>query len=288
MLRLPIINVNRNGVKRIFIAQVSKKNASKIREGVVLKGYNTGDIISNGISFNESVYNIPGGEPNKTVNFLRYFKGKSDKSTFMITTKEYNDSTLYDLYKVEMPSSKICAGTDNLLGSVILDMKNEIPGNEKGRIISLKKLGIDRNITDDKLDLLEQIVKTEKDSKRRIELMQLNGVSDLKNIVDYLKEFKFEIISGTTMKVDDYKNILNSFELINTKETKALSKFYNIAIENKEVYDKLSRISKIIYNKPLGLIENSKKSKVLVKTMDSKKTEATRTEDINNLYKNAA
>lgn len=288
MLRLPIINVNRNGVERIFIAQVSKKNAAKIREGVVLKGHNAGDIVSNGISFNESVYNTPGGEPNKTVNFLRYFRGKSDKSTFMITTKEYSDSTLYDLYKVEMPSSKICAGTDNLLGSVILDMKNEIPGNEKGRIISLKKLGIDRSITDDKLDILEQIVKTEKDSKRRIELMQLNGVSDLKNIIDYLKEFKFEIISGTTMKVDDYKNILNVFELINTKETKALSKFYNIALENKEVYDKLSRISKIIYNKPLGLIENSKKSKVLVKTMDTKKNDVTRTEDINNLYKNAA
>ena len=288
MLRLPIINTNRNGVKRICIAQISKKNASKIREGVVLKGYNAGDIITNGVSYNESIYNTPGGEPNKTVNFLRYFKGKSDKSTFMITTKEYNDSTLYDLYKVEMPSSKICAGTDNLLGSVILDMKNEIPGNEKGRIISLKKLGIDRNITDDKLDLLEQIVKTEKDSKRRIELMQLNGVSDLKNIVDYLKEFKFEIISGTTMKVDDYKSILDVFELINTKETKALSKFYNVALENKEVYDKLSRVSKIIYNKPLGLIENPKKSKVLVKTMDSKKTDATRLEDRNNSYKNAA
>ena len=38
MLRLPIINTNRNGVKRICIAQISKKTASKIREGVVLKG----------------------------------------------------------------------------------------------------------------------------------------------------------------------------------------------------------------------------------------------------------
>ena len=71
-------------------------------------------------------------------------------------------------------------------------------------------------------------------------------------------------------------------------KTKALSKFYNVALENKEVYDKLSRVSKIIYNKPLGLIENPKKSKVLVKTMDSKKADATRLEDRNNSYKNAA
>ena len=228
MLRLPITNRSRNGHERICVVKVTRKNATKIKQGVILKGYNPSDIISNGVSFNTSVYNTPGGDPNKTVNFLRNFNYRSDKRDFLITTKEYADSTLYDLYKVDMPGSKISSGADNLFGSV--------------------KLGIDKGITEDKISKLEYIMKTEKDPQKRLELMQFHGVSDLKNIIDYLKEFRFQIVSGATMSVEEYKSILNSFKIIRTKETKALANFYMIAEENKEVYDKLTRISKILYN----------------------------------------
>ncbi len=284
MLRLPITNRSRNGHERICVVKVTRKNATKIKQGVILKGYNPSDIISNGVSFNTSVYNTPGGDPNKTVNFLRNFNYRSDKRDFLITTKEYADSTLYDLYKVDMPGSKISSGADNLFGSVILDMKNESPDNEKGKTISLKKLGIDKGITEDKISKLEYIMKTEKDPQKRLELMQFHGVSDLKNIIDYLKEFRFQIVSGATMSVEEYKSILNSFKIIRTKETKALANFYMIAEENKEVYDKLTRISKILYNKPLGLIENPKKQKILIKTKD----EVTSNDRGSNSNKNAA
>ncbi len=272
MMVIPMVNKNRKGDSIIYNIELELKGEShsKIKEGTIIKGYEESDIIINGTSYNNSVFNIPNGEANKTVNFLRYFNTKSNKKNFLITTKEYPDSNLYDVYSVEMPPRKISGGLDNLYGSAILDMKNEIPGGKpKGRVISLKKLGIDRHITENKIDKLKEIIAVEKNEERRQNLMQLNGVSDLQTTVDYVKKFKYTILN--TIQEEQFKNILDFLELANTKEYKNLLKYYETAKDNMDVYKKLTRINKILYGKPIDLIESKKKSKVLVKTIEKTK-----------------
>lgn len=268
MLIMPILNKGKDGKNRIYNVEIKLKNASKVKEGVVIKGYKEGDIMINGTSFNGSIYDTKNKEPNATVNFLRNYNYRTGKRDFLVTTRENAYSTLYDLYNVMMPPRKVTAGLDNLYGSAILDMKNEIPGVKKGRYVSLKKLGIDKHITKDKLEKLEEIVSTEKDEERRYNLMQLRGVSDLAKTIEYMNHFDCTIISEATIAEEELKEVLNIFSFLNTKDTKNLSKYYEIASDNKEIYSKLTQISKILYNKPINLIKSGKKQKVKIKTID--------------------
>lgn len=274
MLVMPILNKSKNGISKIYNVRVSLKNASKVKEGVILKGYKESDIIINGTSFNNSNYNKKGIEPNATVNFLRDYNYRTGKKEFLVTTRENSDSTLYDLYNVEMPPRKVTAGLDNLYGSIILDMKKELPGSNKGRYISLKKLGIDKNLTEEKISKLKNIISEEKDEEKKNNLVQLNGVSDLEKTIDYMNLFDYIIINESIITEVELNNILKSFSKINTKDFKNLSKYYEIARENREVYAKLTKISKIIYNKPINLIKKDSKQKRLIKTTEETKNAA--------------
>lgn len=274
MLIMPILNKNRNGVLKIYNILVYYKNSSKVKEAILLKDYSAEDIIINGISFNNSLYNTSHYDPSKITDFLRYFNSKNAKKDFLVTTKEDPESKLYDLYNVVVPPRKISKGLDNLYGSTILDIRHETPNRQKGRYLSLKELGVDKHITDLKLYKLKEIVEQEKDPKRQFELMQLNGVSDLKNTIDFMKNFEFTIISEATMTDDDFKCILDSFNALNTKDTKNLTRYYTIAQENQEVYNKLTNISKILYKKPINLIKSKSEPKILVKTMEDNKNAA--------------
>lgn len=274
MLIAPILNKTKQGQSNVYNLKVKHKNAAKVKEGIVLKGYTQADIIINSQTFNSSIYNTKDKEPNSTVNFIRNANYRAEKKDFLITTKESPDSTLYDLYNVSVPPRKISAGLDNLYGSVILDMKNEIPGIEKGRYISLKKLGVDKHITEEKLEKLKAIVEEEKDPARRETLMQLQGVSDLAKTVEYLHNFEFTIVEGATIREEELKNFLELFGNLQTRDAKNLSRYYEIAKENQAVYRKLTQINKILYNKPINLITRDKKSKVLVKTKDEIKNAA--------------
>lgn len=275
MLTMPILNKSRKGIMRICNIEITSKNAHKVKEGAVLKGFNESDVVTNGVSFNDSIYNTKNKEPNSTVNFLRNFNYRTGKKDFLITTRKYQDSDLYDIYSVKMPPKKISAGLDNLYGSVILDLKNETPGNKKGRYISLKKLGIDKTITEDKIYRLREIVNNEKDIERIKELMQINGISDLYRTVEYMNNFDFTIIDEATIPEEQFKVVLDSFEKLNSKDYKNLRNYYSIAEDNRDVYNKLTTISKILYNRPINLIKKSSdKQKVLVKTPDETKNAA--------------
>lgn len=265
MIVMPILNKNKNGVSKIYNVRVSLKNATKVKESTILKGYGESDIIINGTSFNNSTYNKKGIEPNATVNFLREYNYRECKKEFLITTRENPDSTLYDLYNVEMPPRKITAGLDNLYGSMILDMKKELPGSKKGKYISLRKLGIEKNLTNEKIDKLKEIMNLKENETRKSDLMQLNGVSDLQNTVNYMQNFDYIIINESTIPEEQLNLILNSFSKIKTKDFKNLSKYYEIAKENRDVYTKLTMINKILYNKPINLIKGDMKQKKLIK-----------------------
>lgn len=271
MLVMPILNTNRNGVSKIFFVEVELKKSQKIKEGTVIKGINESDVTLNGNSFNNSSYENKSVHPNRTVNFLRDFNYQANKRDFLVSTKHYSDSDSYDLYSIPMPPRKITAGLDNLYGSVILDIKNRIPDIDQGNYLSLKQLNLDKHITTDKMDKLKYCVSIEKDKIKRNNLFQLNNVSDLSKTVDFMKLFNFTIIKNATLTETELTHLLDALKAINTSDFNKLSQIYNIAKDNKEVYSKLTNISKVIDNKPLNLIQSRSKSKVLVKTNDTNK-----------------
>lgn len=272
MLVMPILNINKNGISKIYNVEVKLKKALKVKESVIINGLEESDIILNGSSFNNSVYNTKGISPNVITNFLRGTNYKANKKDFLITTREYNDSKLYDLYNIPEPPRKIASGLDNLYGSALLDIKKQIPGNKKGRYISLKQLGVDKHITEEKLQKLQYYINQEKDNDKRKDILQLNGVSDLEKTIDFMRLFECTIIGEATLTEDQINNMINILSYTYTRDYKNLSRLYEIAKENQEVYSKLTKISKIINGKPLNLIQSKSKSKVLVKTSEISKS----------------
>lgn len=274
MIVMPIVNKAKNGNVIIHNVEIRLKNASKVKEGINLKSYREGDIIINNSSFNNSIYNIKNKKPNSTVNFIRNSNYREGRNDFLITTKRYTDSNLYDLYNVKVPKKKISAGLDNLYGALFLDLKSEIPGSKKSKIISLKRLDLDKTLTEEKIEKLENIVNTVEEKAKQKDIMQLEGVSDLMNIVEAMNDFSFTLVSKAKIREDQLKIVLDAFSEINSKEWKTLNNYYSIAQDNKDVYQKLTRINKILYGKPIGLIKNNEKEKVLVKKKDEVKDAA--------------
>ena len=254
MVIMPILNTNKNNVTRIYNVEVKLRNATMVRESVQLKNMLESDIMIGGLSFNESIYNEKKKEDNAMVNFIRNTNLRCHK-----------DSDKYDLYSIEIPPKKVTSGLDNLLGRLLLDIQKRIPGMKKGRYISLRRLGVEEHITNEKLEKLQYIVKNCKDKSRWKYLFFTNGISNLKDTLDFLNLFEFTIIDEATMKEEKFKEMLSIFSYTNGKDYKNLKNYYAIAKENQEVYQLLTYMNRLIYDKPLNLITSKKKSKILVK-----------------------
>lgn len=272
MLVMPILNKNKKtGVSRIFNVAVTFKGASKVKAETTLKGFGEGDVIVNGVSFNDSVYRNMGKDPNTVVNFIRNNQYRSSKKDFLITTRKYSDSTFYDLYNVDIPPKKISAGLDNLLGAVLIDLQKEIPGvSVKSRYLRLKDLGVDFHITPEKIEKLRYIIENVDDHTKRDYLFAANGISDLKATVDFMNLFDFTIIEGSTIKEEEFTYFLDHFQKFGSKDYRSLKRYHEIASDNKEVYQQLSRISELIYNKPINLIHSEKEKVLVMKKGDTK------------------
>ena len=66
---------------------------------------------------------------------------------------------------------------------------------------------------------------------------------------------------------DTLQQVLESFNKLHSKDTKSLNKYYNMALENRDIYAKMSYVNKLIYDRPFDLIQSSsQKSKQFVKT----------------------
>lgn len=269
MIIMPILNTNRNNVTRIYNVEVKLKSANMVREGVQLKNIPESDIIIGGLSFNESIYNVKKKEDNAVVNFIRNTNIRCHKEEFLITTRSHTDSDMYDLYSVEIPPKKITSGLDNLLGKMLLDIQKKIPNRKKGRYISLRRLGVDTHITKEKLEKLQYIVNNCRDKSRWKYLFFTNGISNLKDTLDFLNLFEFTIIDGATMREDRFNELLSTFHYTKGKDYRSLRNYYAIAKENQEVYQLLAYLNRLIYNRPLNLITSKKKSKILVKANET-------------------
>ena len=100
MLVMPILNTSKDGTTRIYNVEIRLKTAVKVKENTELKGFGEADVIVNGSSFKESVFNTKNQENNVVVNFIRNKNYRSDKKDFLITTRHNSNSNLYDIIKM--------------------------------------------------------------------------------------------------------------------------------------------------------------------------------------------
>lgn len=248
--------------------EVKLKNAKKIRSRVSYDDAQESEIIVNRERFSESGFK--GSRDIKApIDFIRSRTILYPRN-FLVTTKEENDSNLYDVYEVAPPPKKVNDSLDKLYSRAITDMTKEIPGTERrGKYVSFEQLGIGEYLTDEKIASLQKIVKEERDESLWPRRFQEAGIADLSETIDFINNFECTVLSDTSIPEDSLQDTLKAMSVINTRDYKHLNKYYKIAKSNTEIYTKISYINKIIYDKPLALIQSKKQAqKQLVKKMD--------------------
>lgn len=262
MLILPIVNKN-----RIMNVQLRLKNAKKIRTNVKYDDAGEADIIVNSEKFSESAFYNTKSE-NAPVEFVRS-KSINYPRNYLITTKERSNKPLYDLYEVGQPLSKVNDGLDILYSKALTDMRQEVPGNRRGRYVSFKDLGIDEEFTEEKISTLQRIVKEERDQSKWPKLFLEADVMSLKDTIDFINMFDAKIIKDTTIPEDSLDDVLKGLEVINTRDSRNLRKYYKNALDNQDTYAKLSYVNHLIYNEPFIIKTKNSKNKQLVKSKES-------------------
>ena len=262
MLILPIVNRN-----RILNVQVKLKGTEKIRSAIKFPGAPESDVIVNGKKLSESPA-FSSREKNATVNFIRNNSILYARN-FLVTTRMVADSDVYDVYEVGQPPRKVNDSLEELYDLVVTDIRKEIPGIKRGRYLSFKKIGLDEALTDEKIQMLERIVTDVKDSSQWPGLFEKAGVGDLPRILEFLNNFDCTVVANTSIKEDDIEHMITTLEPLCTRETRNLISYYNTAMVNRDIYGKLSYINKLMYGKPLSLIQSTaQRQKQLVKTSD--------------------
>ena len=259
MLILPIVNRN-----RVLNVEVKLKSADKIKTGVKYADAVESDVIVNGRKLSESNYHSV-KDDNSALEFIRNNSIRYRRN-YLITTREEATSSTYDVYEVEQPFKRVTDGLDNLYTSVITDMRKEIPGIKRGRYVSLQKLGVGDHLTDEKIESLQNIVKSVRDTSEWPVLFEKAGVADLADTLEFVKQFDCTVVEDTTIPEDSLQDIVESLKKLNTRDSRNLCNYYDMALSNRDIYSKLSYINKIIYDKPLTLIQSkNQKQKQLIK-----------------------
>lgn len=257
MLILPIVNKN-----RVMSVQIKIKNAEKIRTEVRYDDCDESDIIVNTEKYSDSIF-INSDEKTAPIDFVRS-KSLLYPRNYLITTKERDNSKFYDLYEVSQPLKKVNDGLDELYSKALTDMRKEVPGHNRGRYISLKELGIDKDLTEDNITSIQRIVKEEKQSEWP-KLFEEEGLAPIIDTIEFINTFDAKIISDTTIPENSLNDVLKALEIINTRDSRNLRKFYNTALDNQEIYAKLSYINKIVNNKPFLIKTKNEKNKQYIK-----------------------
>ena len=261
MLILPIVNRN-----RVMNVELRLRNAHKIKRDVWFEEVHESDIIVNREKFSDSSFR-DSKEENAPTDFIRS-KSILYPRNFLVTTKQKTNSKKYDIYEVNQPPRKVHSSLDKLYGKAITDLRKEIPGERKrGRYVSFEQLGIDELLDDDKIAKLQRIVKDEKDQSRWPELFEKEGITDISNTLDFINNFECTVVSDTTIPETSLQDTLKSLEIINTRDYRNLNNYYKMAKRNADIYTKMSYINKIMYDRPLSLIQ-SERQKQLVKKKD--------------------
>ena len=258
MLILPIVNRN-----RVMSVQIKIKNAEKIRTEVRFDDADESEIIVNTEKYSESSF-YNNKDKTAPIDFIRS-RSLLYPRNYLITTKERDNSKFYDLYEVSQPHRKVNDGLDELYSKAITDMRKEVPGHNRGRYISFKELGIDKDLTEEKIGIIQRIVKEEQDKSKWPKLFEEAKVSSIIDTINFINTFDAKVIADTTIPEDSLNDVLKSLEVINTRDSRNLRKFYNTALDNRDIYAKLSYINKLVYNKPFLIKTKNEKYKQLIK-----------------------
>lgn len=259
MLILPIVNKN-----RILNVQVTLKNAEKIKKRVSYPDAENCEVIVNGKKLSESIYNNS-KDSTSLLNFVRYNTMNFPRN-YIITTDKEKDSDFYDVYAVAPPPKRVNTGLDNLYNRVLTDMRKEVPNTNKGKYLSLDKMGLNNDFTDEKILKIQRIVREESDTSRWPLLFAKEGVSDLIEAVEFVHNFDCRVVKSTTIPESSLNDALKALEVINTKDSKSLRNYYDTALSNRDLYAKISYVSQLVYNRPLNLImSDAQRQKYLVK-----------------------
>lgn len=262
MLILPIVNKN-----RILNVQVSLKNASKTRSKVTLKNIKASDINVNGKNFSDFSYDTK--SKTAAIDFIRN-SSIVYKRDYIITTKSDAENSSYDIYDVKFPPKRINESLDNLYNCAVLDMQKEVPNKPRGKYISLKDLGIDKSLTDDRLARMARIISSEKNSAKWPDLLKKAELFDLVETLEFINMFECTVISETTIPENLFQSFLNVFQAINTRDARSLNRYYTIAKDNQEVYSKIAYIHKTLTNTPYTLIQSkNQRAHQLIKTKET-------------------
>lgn len=263
MLVLPIVNKN-----RVMNVEVRLKDAKKIRTKVQYHSANPSEIIVNKANYSDSIY-YGSRDENAPTDFIRS-RSILYPRNFLVTTKHRRYSEDYDVYEVTQPPRKISDSLDKLYGKAILDLKNEIPEvTNRGRYLSLSKIGLEEHLSDDRIAKLQHIIKEERDSSKWPRLFSNAGIADLEEMLEFIRHFDCTVLSDNIIPEDSLQDTLKSLEAINTRDYRNLKRYYEIAKSNALLYTKMSYVHKLIYNKPFALIQVKKQEpKQLVKKKD--------------------
>lgn len=256
MLILPIVNKN-----RILNVHITLKNAEKVRKKVNFPDANESEIIVNGKKLSESIYN-DSKDYMSALNFIRYNTMHYPRN-YLVTTRQERDSKFYDVYEVAPPPRKVNDGLDDLYGRVLTDMRKEIPGSNNGKYLSFEKVGLGKSITDEKIMKLQRVVKEERDTSKWPEIFEREGISDLTEIVNFIRNFDCTVVTDTSIPEESLNNTLKALEVVNTRDSRNLRNYYNMALENRDIYAKLSYINQLVYNQPLNLIQSNRQKQLI-------------------------
>lgn len=250
MLVLPIVNRG-----RILNVRIRLKTANLVKENVKYQDIIASDIVVHHQSFSRSSYEKQNQTPSNIMEFIRNHEKKYSES-FYVSTREEDHSDSYNIYEIENPPIKINEALDNLYGSLILDLKNEIPEREKGRYLDFEKLGIADHITEERLEKLSFIAHHVKENYQQ-EILK-NKLGDLLDTLKFLELFDCVVIENSSISIREFQKVLNRISSTHSKDAKALNNYYDIALANQEAYSKLSKLYNVVYNDSLKWIYSSK------------------------------
>ena len=170
------------------------------------------------------------------------------------------------MYTVEKPPFKVDDSLDSLYSAALNDMRKEIPGVNKGKYISLKKMGIGSDLDNRKIAEVQNIVKNH-DKREWPRLFEERGVAHIGETIDFINNFDYTILSDTVIPEDSLQEVLNGLRIIKTRDFKNLNNYYNMAMSNAEIFTRLSYLNKLINEKPLALTDvRRSREKKLIKT----------------------
>ena len=261
MLILPITNK-----KNIVNVEFKIKNAYKVRHSVHFDDSEESEIIINSEKYSDSIYSKQ-NEKTSEIDFIRS-KSILFPRPFFVTTRNKKETNLYDVYEVPQPPKKVNDSLDILYNKAITDLRKETPEiNNKGRYISLEEIGLYDFITNELINKIQKIVKTNNKEEWN-KLLESDELKLIEEIIDFLKIFDFNIIKDSYVKEDSIQESIKALSLINSKDYRNLNKYYEMSKSNTDIYTKLSYINRILHGKPLSLIHNDSKEKQLIKKME--------------------